>query len=86
MGQEAECALRRQTFARYQVNARLLAIAAQECILLHPLPAHRGEEVTNDVLDGLHSRVFVQAENRLHVQKAILEWLMECAMGGQKAS
>jgi ornithine carbamoyltransferase len=86
MGQESERALRRQTFTRYQVNARLLALASQECILLHPLPAHRGEEVANDVLDGPHSRVFVQAENRLHVQKAILEWLVECATRSKKAS
>jgi ornithine carbamoyltransferase len=86
MGQESERALRSQAFAPYQVNARLLALASQECILLHPLPAHRGEEVTDDALDGSRSRVFVQAENRLHVQKAVLEWLLGCAAQGRKAS
>jgi ornithine carbamoyltransferase len=86
MGQESERALRSQAFARYQVNARLLSLASPDCILLHPLPAHRGEEVTDDALDGSHSRVFVQAENRLHVQKAILEWLLGCAAQDRKAS
>jgi ornithine carbamoyltransferase len=85
MGQESERALRRRTFAPYQVNARLLALASRECILLHPLPAHRAEEVTDDVLDGPRSRVFVQAENRLHVQKAVLEWLVGRAAQDQKA-
>jgi ornithine carbamoyltransferase len=86
MGQEAERALRSQEFARYQLNARLLALASPDCILLHPLPAHRGEEVTDDALDGPHSRVFVQAENRLHVQKAVLEWLLGCVAQDRKAS
>jgi ornithine carbamoyltransferase len=91
MGQEAERAQRRDTFARYQVNATLLALAAPTAIVLHPLPAHRGEEVTDDVLDGPRSRVFVQAENRLHVQKAVLEWALgsvaqDRAAQDQKAS
>ncbi|HZC04905.1 MAG TPA: ornithine carbamoyltransferase [Ktedonobacterales bacterium] len=72
MGQEAELEARRATFAPYQVNADLVALAAPHAIILHPLPAHRGDEVTDDVLDGSRSRVFDQAENRLHIQKAIL--------------
>lgn len=76
MGQEAEGTLRCAVFAPYRVDARLLALADPDAILLHPLPAHRGEEVTDDVLDGPQSRVFAQAENRLHVQKAILRALV----------
>ncbi len=76
MGQEDEAAQRRATFAPYQVNAALLAHAAPHAIVLHPLPAHRGEEITDDVLDGSQSLVFAQAENRLHVQKAILRSLL----------
>jgi ornithine carbamoyltransferase len=76
MGQEAEGTQRQAIFAPYRVDARLLALAAPEAIVLHPLPAHRGEEVTDDVLDGPQSRVFTQAENRLHVQKAILRVLV----------
>lgn len=72
MGQEHEMEARRAIFAPYQVNSTLLVHAAPGAILLHPLPAHRGDEVTDDALDGLASRVFVQAENRLHIQKAIL--------------
>ncbi|MGH2517796.1 MAG: ornithine carbamoyltransferase [Ktedonobacterales bacterium] len=76
MGQEAESAARRAVFAPYRVDAHLLALAAPDAIVLHPLPAHRGEEITDDVLDGPKSRVFVQAENRLHVQKAVLRALV----------
>ena len=76
MGQEAECAERRAVFAPYQVNARLLARADRRAIVMHPLPAHRGEEITDDVLDGPQSVVFTQAENRLHLQKAILRMLV----------
>lgn len=76
MGQEDEAEARKLIFAGYQVNSALLAVAAQHAIVLHPLPAHRGEEITDDVLDGAHSRVFAQAENRLHVQKAILRMAM----------
>lgn len=76
MGQESECTLRRAVFTPYRVDARLLALAAPNAIVLHPLPAHRGEEVTDEVLDGPQSRVFAQAENRLHVQKAILRRLV----------
>jgi ornithine carbamoyltransferase len=76
MGQESETERRRATFAGYQLNGGLLALAAADAIVLHPLPAHRGEEITDDVLDGPHSRVIAQAENRLHVQKAILRTLL----------
>jgi ornithine carbamoyltransferase len=75
MGQEAESELRRKLFQPYQVNAELLR-HAPDAWLLHCLPAHRGEEVTDEVLDGPRSIVFDQAENRLHAQKAILELLL----------
>ncbi len=76
MGQEDERTVRRSVFAPYQVDSALQALAAPGAIVLHPLPAHRGEEITDDVLDGSRSRAFVQAENRLHVQKAILRMLL----------
>lgn len=72
MGQEAETEKRRKVFTPYQVNSELLAHASEDAIFMHPLPAHRGEEVTDEVLDGSTSVVFDQAENRLHVQKAVL--------------
>ena len=73
MGQEDDAARRRAAFAGYCVDAALLARAASDAIVLHCLPAHRGEEITGDVLDGPRSLAWVQAENRLHVGKAILE-------------
>lgn len=76
MGQEEEVATRRQVLAPFQVNQELVRLAAPDCILLHCLPAHRGEEITDEVLDGPHSVVFDEAENRLHVQKALLVLLM----------
>ena len=72
MGQEAEAEERRDAFARYQVNADLLAIADRDVVVMHCLPAHRGEEITTDVLDGPSSIVLDQSENRLHVQKGLL--------------
>ncbi|HET6305373.1 MAG TPA: ornithine carbamoyltransferase [Myxococcota bacterium] len=75
MGQESEAGRRRRLFRPYQVNAQLLA-HAPEALVLHCLPAHRGEEITDEVLDGPRSIVFDQAENRLHAQKAILERLL----------
>lgn len=76
MGQEAEYERRRRAFAGFQVNAALLARAKPDAIVMHDLPAHRGEEVTDDVIDGPQSAVFEQAENRLHAQKAVLCWLL----------
>jgi ornithine carbamoyltransferase len=76
MGQEKEAAARREVFKPYQVNAELLRLARPEAIVLHCLPAHRGEEITGEVLDGPQSAAWDQAENRLHFQKALLEWLL----------
>lgn len=72
MGQEAEAKTRRKAFARYQVNAGLLSMAREDALLMHPLPAHYGEEVAEGILDSPRSVVFDQAENRLHLQKALL--------------
>jgi ornithine carbamoyltransferase len=77
MGQEDEAAHRRQIFPPYQVNDTLLASAKPSTIVMHCLPAHRGEEITDDVADGPQSRLFPQAENRLHAQKAVLVKLLE---------
>lgn len=76
MGQEAEHAQRVKELQNYQVNSQLLALARPECIVMHCLPAYRGEEITEEVLEGSHSVVFDEAENRLHVQKAIMALLM----------
>jgi ornithine carbamoyltransferase len=76
MGQEEEQAAREAAFAGYQVDAALMAHASSDAIFLHCLPAHRGEEVAADVIDGPHSRVWDEAENRLHIQKAIMAVLM----------
>jgi ornithine carbamoyltransferase len=76
MGQEMQEAERKAAFAAYQVNDRLLMKAAKDCVFLHCLPAHRGAEVTDAVMDSRRSLVFDQAENRLHVQKAILLTLL----------
>ncbi|MBN1564329.1 MAG: ornithine carbamoyltransferase [Anaerolineae bacterium] len=76
MGQEAEAEDRRQVFPPFQVNDDLLAHAAEHAIVMHCLPAHRGEEITDAVADGPQSRLFPQAENRLHAQKAILVELL----------
>jgi ornithine carbamoyltransferase len=72
MGQEAEAEVRRKIFASYQVNSELLSLAREDAILMHPLPAHHGEEVAEGVLDSPKAVVFDQAENRLHLQKALL--------------
>ena len=76
MGQESQEAERKAAFAAYQVNDRLLLKAAKDCVFMHCLPAHRGAEVTDAVMDSRRSVVFDQAENRLHVQKSILLTLL----------
>ncbi len=77
MGQEKESALRREAFQDYQVNASVMTFAKKDALVMHCLPAHRGEEIAADVLDGPRSVVFDQAENRLHIQKAIMVWLLQ---------
>lgn len=77
MGQEKETAKRLKIFAKYQVNEKLVSHADKKFIFMHCLPAHRGQEVTEDVIDGPHSVIFDQAENRLHAQKAILLHLLK---------
>jgi len=76
MGREEEAEKRRKIFSAYQVNARLMKQAGPQALFLHCLPAHRGEEVTDEVMDSPQSVVFDQAENRLHIQKAVLYRLM----------
>ena len=76
MGQEAETEERLRVFPPYQVNARLVEAAKPDVMVMHCLPAHRGQEITDEVMDGPHSIVFDQAENRLHAQKAVLALLM----------
>jgi ornithine carbamoyltransferase len=76
MGQERQAARRRKAFRGYQLNRSLVARAQSNAIVLHCLPAHRGEEITDEVMDSPQSAIFQQAENRLHMQKAILEWLL----------
>ena len=76
MGDEAEEAERLRVFGKYQVNAGLMDLAAPRAIALHCLPAHRGQEITDEVMDGPKSAVFDEAENRLHTSKAVMAWLM----------
>ncbi|HXG27894.1 MAG TPA: ornithine carbamoyltransferase [Nevskiales bacterium] len=76
MGQESEQTARAEAFRRYQVNEALMALARPDALFMHCLPAHRGEEVTAAVIDGPHSVVWDEAENRLHAQKALLEFLL----------
>jgi ornithine carbamoyltransferase len=76
MGQEAEAEARRVAFAGYTLDAALLRTASPDAIVLHCLPAHRGEEITDDVIEGAQSAVWQQAENRLHAQKALLELVL----------
>ncbi len=79
MGQEEETARREKVFPPYQVNAKLVSEADKDVIVMHCLPAHRGQELTDDVADGPHSVVFPQAHNRLHAQKAILARVLQVA-------
>ena len=82
MGQEEEAKKRLKIFENYQINNKLVALADKKYIFMHCLPAHRGQEVTDEIIDGPHSVIFDQAENRLHVQKAILVKLL--AKGAKK--
>jgi len=77
MGQEDDGLDRVRPFRTFQLNAELLSLASSEAVVLHCLPAHRGHEITDDVIDGPHSAVWDEAENRLHAQKALLVWLLE---------
>jgi len=79
--QESEAAERATVFGPYQVNAALMSLAAPHARFMHCLPAHRGSEVTDQVIDSLNSVVFDQAENRLHIQKAIMVWLLGGGVG-----
>ena len=79
MGQENEAVQRRRIFPPYQVNDNLVALAKPDAIIMHDLPAHRGEEITDDIADGPQSVIFDQAENRLHAQKAVLAWVFNVA-------
>ena len=76
MGQEKEEKQKKKKFKAYQLNSKILSYAKKDAIVLHCLPAHRGEEITDDVIDSPQSAVFDQAENRLHTQKALLEFLL----------
>ena len=80
MGQEDDGLDRVRPFRPFQLNADLLAKADPEAVVLHCLPAHRGHEITDEVIDGPHSAVWDEAENRLHAQKALLVWLLERSM------
>jgi ornithine carbamoyltransferase len=76
MGQEDEVVERRRAFRNYQLDSKLLSYASKNVYVLHCLPAHRGEEITDEVMESKHSLIWVEAENRLHIQKAILEMLL----------
>jgi ornithine carbamoyltransferase len=76
MGQEEEQRKREQAFAGFQVDETIMAVAAKDALFMHCLPAHRGEEVSAAVIDGPQSVVWDEAENRLHAQKALLEFLL----------
>jgi ornithine carbamoyltransferase len=79
MGQEDEAGARALVFPAYQLNQQLVELAKDDVTVLHCLPAHRGQEITDEVIDGPHSAVWEQAENRLHTQKALLLWLLGLA-------
>jgi ornithine carbamoyltransferase len=76
MGKEREAKRRLKSLKPYQINNQLLAAAKPHAVVMHCLPAHRGQEITAEVMDGPQSIVWDQAENRLHIQKAVLEWLL----------
>ncbi|MGR3221337.1 MAG: ornithine carbamoyltransferase [Candidatus Anammoxibacter sp.] len=76
MGQESEAEIRRKDFEKYQVNSKLVSLGKKDVIIMHCLPAHRGEEITDEVIDGPNSAVYDQAENRMHIEKALLKLLL----------
>ncbi len=80
MGQEKEMQERLRHFQGFQVNSSLLQAAPEHAVVMHCLPAHRGEEISAEVVDGPRSIVFTQAANRLHLQKALLLWLLKPAL------
>jgi len=86
MGKEDEKEARVALFDAYRVDARLMALAADDALFLHCLPAYRGYEVTADVLDGPQSVIWDEAENRLHAQKALLVWLLRQSRGAVRAT
>lgn len=83
MGFEEENDVRRKAFADWRVDAEMMALAKADALFMHCLPAHRGEEVTADVIDGPQSVVWDEAENRLHVQKALMEFLLLGRLDGK---
>ena len=76
MGDEGQEAERLRVFGKYQLNSEIMGLAAPEAVALHCLPAHRGQEITDEVMDGPQSAVFDEAENRMHTSKAVMAWLM----------
>jgi ornithine carbamoyltransferase len=86
MGQEEEAELRRKAFAGYTVDDELVSAAAPDAVVLHCLPAHRGEEITGDVLEGPHSVVWRQAANRMHAMRGLLSWLLDPAVADGAAA
>lgn len=76
MGQEEEAEARKKAFEGFQINSKVLGLAKKDAIVMHCLPAHRNEEITDEVMEGPQSAIWDEAENRLHIQKAILEWLL----------
>jgi ornithine carbamoyltransferase len=77
MGQEEEARRRMKAFEGYCIDGDMVDLASEDCIVMHCLPAHRGNEITDDVIEGTHSAVFDQAENRLHAQRALLQTLLQ---------
>ena len=83
MGQEEEAQRRRRAFRDYQVNGKVVKLAKQDALVMHCLPAHRGEEITHEVLESAQCVAFDQAENRLHAQKAVMVWLLDAFKGAK---
>jgi len=81
MGQEEEAQRRRRVFRDYQVNSKVVKMAKSDALVMHCLPAHRGEEITDEVLESPQCVAFDQAENRLHAQKAVMAWLLDAFKG-----